>query len=67
MAQQHYVDEVDKDYDFFEYEDKCVDNNYPLDLLRENTKKMEEEDEELKELFEEAFEAKRAAQFTKMA
>ena len=52
-------EEVDKDYDFFEFEDKSVANNYSLDQLKAETKLMEEEDEEFKELLEKAIEANR--------
>ena len=55
--QAYYAEDVDKDYNFFEFEDKSVANNYSLDQLKEETKAMEEEDDEFKELLKLAMEA----------
>ena len=51
------AEDVDKDYNFFEFEDKSVANNYSLDQLKAETKAMEEGDDEFKELLKLAMEA----------
>ena len=53
----YYAEDVDKDYNFFEFEDKSVANDYSLEQLKEETKAMEEEDDEFKELLKLAMEA----------
>ena len=55
--QAYYTEDVDKDYNFFEFEDKSVANDYSLEQLKEETKAMEEEDDEFKELLKLAMEA----------
>ena len=55
VMQACYAEDVDKDYNFFEFEDKSVANNYSLEQLKAETKAMEEEDE-FKELLKLAME-----------